>query len=294
MTMTTNAGGIINAGGFAHAHYPVTDFDDAYDNRGHIKGADDYIANWHEQAAGFRKTARQAEFDVPYGADPRQCYDVFMPEAPVKGTCVFVHGGYWMRFDKSCWSHLSAGALAHGWRVVMPSYRLAPNVSVAMITRDITEAVNQACADGTHPVVLAGHSAGGHLVSRLVCADTQLKDSLLGRISHILSISGVHDLRPLLQLKMNDVLQLDRAMAEQESPALCQPVSGIRLSCVAGARERPEFIRQNALLANIWAGLGAHTGAWVAPDCHHFDIIDSLQKADSALTLHMLGIDYLN
>jgi hypothetical protein len=43
-----------------------------------------------------------------------------------------------------------------------------------------------------------------------------------------------------------------------------------------GATERSEFIRQNALLANIWVGLGAATRAVVEADRHHFNVIDGL------------------
>ena len=96
------------------------------------------------------------------------------------------------------------------------------------------------------------------------------------RIAATLSISGLHDLRPLLRTAMNETLHMDAAEAASESPALLEPLPGTRLVCWTGAAERAEFRRQNALLANIWQGLGAATSAVEEPDRHHFNVIDGL------------------
>ncbi len=82
---------------------------------------------------------------------------------------------------------------------------------------------------------------------------------------------------------MNQTLRLDEAEANAESAALLRPRAGARVVCWVGAEERPEFIRQNALLANIWAGLGAETRAVVAEGKHHFDVIDALGEPSSEL-----------
>ena len=62
-----------------------------------------------------------------------------MPAAAPKGLVVYIHGGYWMRFDKSSWSHLAQGALASGYAVAMPSYSLCPSIGIAGI---VAEAAN--------------------------------------------------------------------------------------------------------------------------------------------------------
>ncbi|TIM18646.1 MAG: alpha/beta hydrolase, partial [Mesorhizobium sp.] len=90
------------------------------------------------------------------------------------------------------------------------------------------------------------------------------------------SISGVHDLRPIMRTEMNAILAIDEAEALAESPALLRPMDGVRITCWAGGGERAEFLRQNALLANIWTGLGAATSTVVEPDRHHFSIVDGL------------------
>ncbi len=74
-----------------------------------------------------------------------------------------------------------------------------------------------------------------------------------------------------------------------ESPALLEPMPGARLTCWVGGAERSEFIRQNALLANVWTGLGASTATVVEPDRHHFSIVDGLADPDHPLTQALLA-----
>jgi hypothetical protein len=137
--------------------------------------------------------------------------------------------------------------------------------------------------------MLTGHSAGGHLASRMICADAPLPGPMQNRIRNVVSISGLHDLRPLMKARMNETLRLDEAEAVAESPALLRPMENARLTCWVGGGERGEFLRQNALLANIWTGLGAATACVVEPDRHHYSVIDGLADAGHALTRTLLS-----
>ena len=139
------------------------------------------------------------------------------------------------------------------------------------------------------PVMLTGHSAGGHLVSRMATLTSPLSDSVRKRVRHVVSLSGVHDLRPLMRTAMNERLGIDEAEALAESPALLRPVDGARITCWAGGGERAEFLRQNELLANVWTGLGASTSTVVEPDRHHFSVIDGLADPDHPLTRTLLA-----
>jgi hypothetical protein len=137
--------------------------------------------------------------------------------------------------------------------------------------------------------MLSGHSAGGHLASRMVSATSPLPEIVRHRIRNVVSISGVHDLRPLMKTSMNVTLRIDEAEALAESPALLRPMANARITCWVGGSERQEFLRQNALLANVWTGLGAKTAEVVEPDRHHFSIIDGLTDPGHHLTQTLLG-----
>lgn len=269
----------------------VADWDDAYANAPNIPGGDRWPEAWVEPARLYRESLAalgRAQLDLAYGGRSRNRLDLFLPDSPPKGLMVYVHGGFWLRLDKSYWSHLAEGAVEHGFAVAMPSYTLCPHIRVSGITAEIGSAVEFAAARVGGPVFLAGHSAGGHLVTRMISATSPLGSDTCGRIVRTVSISGLHDLRPLMRTALNDGLKLDEAEALAESPALLRPLPGARLICWAGSAERAEFVRQNALLSNVWTGLGARTMTVEEPDRHHFDVIDGLADAKHPLTRALL------
>lgn len=276
--------------GITEAHTAPADLDDAYENGKYIEGGSQILASWPERAAAFRAEGSNSKLNQPYGAEPRQAYDLFMPDggmAMAKGTLIFVHGGYWMALSKDDFSHLAAGPLALGWAVAMPSYSLAPQARIGDITGEIAAAIS-AIMDDIGPAIdgplrLAGHSAGGHLVTRMMCQNSQLSEQVLDRLDRVISLSGLHDLRALHQLSKNDIWQLDDAEVMAESPALLTPRSAIDLVCVVGADERPEFIRQTRLLPLLWQGLGVTGQTVIAAEENHFSIIDQMTDPSSYL-----------
>ena len=276
-----------------HTRY-ITDWNAAYANAPNIPGGDEYPERWARLAAEFRDRA-DARLDVPYGDGERHRYDLFKPTDTPRGLIVFVHGGYWIRFSKSFFSHLAAGPLAHGWAVAMPSYTLAPHARIASIAREIARAIDHAAEAVPGPIRLVGHSAGGHLVTRAVSSFNGSREKALlpgrslERIERVISISGVHDLRPIMRIEQNGSIQLEWNEAVTESPALLAPTDGLATTVWVGATERAEFVRQSELLANVWTGLGARITYVAEPDRHHFDVIDGLADAESPLTRAVAG-----
>jgi acetyl esterase/lipase len=262
----------------------ITDWDDAYANAAYIPGAGDYTSRWEEEAAAFRNTWEGKELDIAYGDGEREKLDIFYPEERARGLVVFVHGGYWLRFDKSYWSHFAQGALADGWAVCLPSYDLAPNVRIADITQQIGAAINLAASRVEGPVRLSGHSAGGHLVTRMVSDDSPLNSEALQRVDRVVSISGLHDLRPLRNTQMNDAFKMSEADAVSESAALKAPAGKCQVIAWVGGEERPEFLRQSRLLSEAWRNASFHEDAGL----HHFNVIDGLRSQDSALCSALL------
>lgn len=270
----------------------IADWDNAYANGANIAASDRWPAAWVEPAQAFRDALSaegRARLDIAYGGGRRNRLDLFLPSATPKGLVVFIHGGYWMAFDKSFWSHLANGAISSGFAVAMPSYTLCPEIRIAGIVQEIGAAIGKAAGLVDGPLMLTGHSAGGHLASRMVTTTTPLAADVARRIRHVVSISGVHDLRPIMQTEMNATLAIDEPEALAESPALLRSMDGARIICWAGGGERAEFLRQNALLANIWTGLGAATSTVVEPDRHHYSIVDGLADPAHPLTQALIS-----
>lgn len=248
--------------------------DDAFANAAHIPQADAYPPRWVALASAFRQSLGTRASVHAYGPSDRQAYDLFACDGPAKGTVIFVHGGYWLRFDRSVWSHLAQGALARGWHVAMVGYDLCPAVTIPQITDQIARAVTAIAAQTDGPLSLTGHSAGGHLVARML-APGLLPDAVAARLTRVAPISPVADLRPLLQTSMNQKLCLDMETASAESPVL-QPAPPTPVSIWVGADERPVFLEQATALSAAWG-----IPQVVVPGKHHFDVIDALQEPQS-------------
>lgn len=239
--------------------------DQAYENGAHIPGGAEYPALWTARAQAFR--AGVAPRVVAYGPGARQALDLYAPDAP-RGLMVFVHGGYWLATGREMWSHLAAGALARGWAVAMPSYTLAPQARIAQMTAEVAQAVTVARGVIAGPVVVTGHSAGGHLAARMAC--------LIPGLARVVPISPLADLAPIMGTSMNDTLHLDAAEVAAESPCRARPLCPAHVW--VGGQERPAFLWQARLLSEAW------DCNWT-PEAgrHHFDVIEGLADPASAL-----------
>lgn len=268
---------------------PIKDWDDAFANMAHVAGSEGLPQLWSERAADYRASGVKIEEDIAYGDHPRERFDLVWPDKTPKGLVVFVHGGFWMRLDKSYWTDFAEGARANSWAVCLPSYTLAPDACVSHMTQQIASAIETAAARVSGPLRITGHSAGGHLATRMICDDTTLCDETLGRVKAAQSISGLHDLRPLMQTKMNDILQLDEDVAKRESAVLHRPAVAVPYTCWVGGGERPEFVRQSEIMAQMWVGLDMPASCIVDGQHNHFTVIEGLRNPDSAITQNLVG-----
>ncbi|MEM9912349.1 MAG: alpha/beta hydrolase [Pseudomonadota bacterium] len=262
------------------------ELDDAYDNLGHIPGAMDFPPRWEKAAQGFRDAlvkAGRARLDMSYGPTARQSYDLFFPEGQPEGLCVFVHGGYWRRFHGSVFSHLATGMLARDWAVAMASYDLCPDVRIREITRQIASMVTHVAKEVAGPIALIGHSAGGHLVARLL-EPGLLPAPIAVRLYSMTPISPVSDLRPLLQTSMNSDFRLTPEEAQAESPVLMKNRVQVPVHVWVGASERPAFLDQARWLSEAW-----DCPLRISPSTHHLDVIDVLLDPNHAMVDDILG-----
>ncbi len=256
------------------------DMDLAYANSAFIAGGDTYLAKWEGRAAAFRTgLGARAELGLAYGPGARQQFDLFHPVGDARGLMVFIHGGYWMATDRSLWSHLAAGAVERGWACAMPSYTLAPEARISAMTAEIVLAVQAAVARVPGPLVVTGHSAGGHLAARMGCLGV-----VAGAIARVVPVSPLAELSPLAKTAMNAVLQLDEAEITSESPARLAVREDVQAHVWVGGQERPAFLWQARMLSEAWG-----CGWTVDPGHHHFDVIDGYRQPDSGLMQACLG-----
>ena len=232
----------------------------------------------HSRLAGREK---RRHFARPWGREPgpasrtvrRTRLDLFLPEAAPHGLLVFVHGGYWLGFDREMWSHLASGAVARGWACAIPSYTLAPEARIAAMTQEIARAVEVAGESGRRSGrryrPLRGRSfERPDGVRRCIPVNPrQAGRAYLSacRSRANLSDGDEHRLAPQFGGNRGKFRQISLRPAVQSH-------------IWVGAQERPAFLWQAQLLSEAWSC------PWTPESGrHHFDVIDGLTDPTSAL-----------
>ena len=271
--------------------------DRQYNNRARIPEHPQIFERW-EKASALSRERMSCELDVAYGSGPNETLDVFPASQARSPVLVFIHGGWWRSLDKRDHSFVAPSFVNAGAMVVVPNYALCPAVRIDDIALQMTRALawawRHAAEHGGDPnrIVVAGHSAGGHLAAMLMCCDWKAVDADVPErlVRKALSISGVFDLQPLRQTPfLQSDLRLTQASAARLSPMRFRPPAGT-LYAMVGAQESEEFLRQNAAIRQAW-GRDVVPVCETIPNTHHLNVLHQL--ADPQARLHSLAVNLL-
>jgi arylformamidase len=268
-----------------------------YNNRARIPEHPQIFERWAAASALAREKSL-CHIDIAYGNGPDETLDVFTTTGGRAPVLVFIHGGWWRSLDKRDLSFIAPAFTKSGAMVVLPNYALCPAVTIETIVLQLVRALawvhRHAERYGGDPqrIVVAGHSAGGHLATMLLCCRwPEVAPELpVQLVPAALSISGVFDLQPVRQTPFLQAdLRLTPASAERLSPARFPPPAGV-LYATVGANESEEFLRQNRLIRQAW-GERAVPVCEAVPGTHHLDVLHAL--ADPQARLHALALRLL-
>lgn len=176
---------------------------------------------------GSKRIAR----DVAYGPDDRQRLDIYAPRripAAAPPVIVFFYGGSWNTGSKSAYAFVGRALAALGYVVVIPDYRLVPDVEYpdflddcALAVSWVGKTINRYGGDWTR-IGLAGHSAGAYNAV-MVAVEPRLV-ALHGQqpaICGVIGLSGPYDFFPF-----DGPISL-RVFGAVTQPALTQPVNHV-------------------------------------------------------------------
>jgi arylformamidase len=268
---------------------PAMDYEIEYNNRARVPEHPEIIAGWGRDAAAYREAVGARLESRAYGPSERQRLDLFRPEGEARGAIVvYIHGGYWQTQDRPSFSHMARGLNAHGIAVAVPGYDLCPQVRVG----DIVEEMRAACrsfAGEASRLVVTGNSAGGHLTACMAATDWRAVDPALppDLVSAGYAISGIFDLKPLLQTYVNQATRMDEAEAERLSPLFWPPPVGRTFDAVVGGDESAEYLRQSRTIVEAWGAAGVRTRYEAIPGANHFTVIAPLADPRSAMTARL-------
>lgn len=261
------------------------DYEVEYNNRARVPENPALMAGWARDAAVYREHHTPRAF--PYGPGKRHTID-FFPGGGEGPIVVFIHGGYWQALDGSFFSHCARGLNAYGIGVAVPTYDLCPTVAIDDIIGQMRAASRELMRLG-RPLVISGHSAGGHLAACLLATDWPSFDASLPKdpVIAAYAISGLFDLGPLVETSINKALGLDQAAAKAASPLFWQPPVGASLDAVVGGNESAEYFRQSRTVVDVWGKAGVATRFATVPDANHFTAIAPLADPDSPMVLRL-------
>ena len=189
------------------------DFEAEYNNRARVPDHGVFIDGWHNDAAAYRATAA-CELDLSYGPGSATAS---ISSIRIKAT------GRWCCSSMAATGRLSTSprqATSRGVPICAVSrsrcraIRWRPKRTSAEIVGRIEQAADFVARRMQRPLIVAGHSAGGHLAACLMARS----GGAVRPIRAGMPISGLFDLSPLVSTSINKALGLTTEEAARLSP----------------------------------------------------------------------------
>jgi arylformamidase len=270
------------------------DYEAEYNNRARVKEHPEILARMADAANAYRAQATaegRAELDVSYGPTSRQLVDIFhSPAGRDAPLAMFIHGGYWRSLQPQMFSSLARGLNQRGVTVALAGYDLCPDVGIG----DIVEQTERACLflwdRFRKPILVHGHSAGGHLAAAMLATDWRKHGAPEKLVPSAMAISGLFDLAPMIATAMNVDFKLDEKESRRLSPLFWPAPAGRSFDAVVGAAESSEFLRQSRIIVDRWGDAGVTTRYEAVADANHFTVIEPLADPNSAMVARLFEL----
>lgn len=228
--------------------------------------------------------AKRVASGVAYGQGPRRMLDVYAPTA-ARGplpVIVFFYGGSWNSGDRRNYSFVGRALAARGFVVVLPDYRVVPEILFPDFLKDGAAAVHWARAhakdyggDGER-IVLMGHSAGAYNAAMLA-VDPQWLGVDRKAVRGLVGLAGPYDFLPF------DVAASIDTFGKWPRPDETQPLTYASADdppalLLHGAEDKTVLPRNSIALARKLKAAGVDAQYRAYPGVGHINIIVALAK----------------
>ncbi|MDF1791769.1 MAG: alpha/beta hydrolase [Thalassobaculaceae bacterium] len=227
------------------------------------------------------RTGYERSRDMPYGAGPRQRFDLYEPTGPARDAPVIVYfyGGGWKSGDKDDYRFVAQTLTRAGYTVAIPDYRLYPQVTFPAFVEDGAAAVAEIVTFVRRPVILMGHSAGAHIAMMLTLDKQWLATAGLDAdetVKATIGLAGPYDFLPL----SNDLRPI---LAPLGDPEASQPIVHARgnappLLLVHGEADTTVLLKNTRNLAAAVEAKGGTVTVITYPKVAHAGVIGAFAK----------------
>ncbi|WP_322056776.1 alpha/beta hydrolase [Paraburkholderia sp. J63] len=232
--------------------------------------------------------------DIAYGDDPAHRYDVYgadhTGDAPI---VVFFHGGGWTNGYKEYAAFMAPHVVAANCVLVTPGYRLAPEHPLPAAFEDgITllgalAGTRPAWAGNARRVILAGHSAGGHLAALLALRPNALQQGGVDPriVVGCMPVSGIFDLHHphpapgSLEARVYGMVLGEMTDDARMSPLCWTRGNTVPMALSYGEHDSERVIRSNRRMASLLALQPAPSSSEVELHADHFQTHTALDNA---------------
>lgn len=234
--------------------------------------------------------------DISYGDHARQVLDIYKPDTakPNAPVLVYVHGGSWSEGSKDIYKFVADSFTSEGYTVVIPNYRLYPEVRFPAFINDTAKAVKwtQDRYPDT-PLILIGHSAGGYNVLMSTLDPSYLAaqgGEVCSSVAGVVSIAGPTGIVPLKEEPYITIFP--EAMIGNDAPMNHTEAQVPPVLFLHGQKDKTVYPQNATTLADKLTARGADAKALVYPKLNHTGVVRVLSRyfdGDSTLEADLLS-----
>lgn len=225
--------------------------------------------------------------DIAYGDLARQQLDIYQPKHinEVAPVVVFFYGGSWDSGNKADYKFVAEAMTSHGFVVVIPDYRVYPDVLFPEFMQDPAHAAQwvkrniQQYGGDPQRVFLAGHSAGAHIAVMLgvnaeYLAQVNMKPA---DFRGIIGLAGPYDFLPLTSKRLKEIF------GEESQQWKSQPINFVDgsnppMQLLVGLKDGTVWPRNTFNLAAKIQQASGQVEVVEFPNYNHVDMAAKLAK----------------
>ncbi|HEY0906610.1 MAG TPA: alpha/beta hydrolase [Methylophilus sp.] len=225
---------------------------------------------------------------VPFGPLPRQTLDIYTPLPVLSGAMpvvIFLYGGSWDSGRKEDYLFVAEALSSQGYLVVIPDYRVYPEVKFPSLMEDPAAAFAWVKANIAHyngdpeTIFLMGHSAGAHLAAMLALNPIYLQSHGLDRhaMRGMVGLAGPYDFLPLKSARLKEIF------APAEAEWRSQPIRFVDghqppMLLMVGMQDLVVWPRNSLRLASAIEQKGGEVTLKQYPAAGHVDMVSRLAR----------------